>query len=421
MKNILLTIFMVISFGLIAQIGINTMSPDSSSILHLNSDTKGIIPPRMPKTNRDNIINPATGLLVYQTNNVPGYYYNAGTPALPQWEGLVSGTPGSGNLYKIPIDVLPYTITQAGSYILTKNLTGLSGITITTGNVGLDLNHYSLSGQAGNFSSGILVNTSVSNITVYNGFIGNWGEDGISGELINGFQAFNLILKNNGGDGLLCGQNCLVNQCLSVGNSLDGFDLGNNSSITQCIATSNTDTGVECSNHCLVYDCLTNSNGNYGTITLSECIIKNVSSYQNINHGIRAGNHNKINSCVSTDNGVSGFYLGNASFGQDNLSKLNTLHGFEAGQDVTLVNNTADSNTGHGFYSSYNGGKLDGNNSTDNNNGFEISGADWLVIRNTASGNIVTPFNVLASNKLATVLTAANLNTNTNPFANISF
>ncbi len=28
---------------------------------------------------------PATGLIIYQTDNIPGYYYNAGTPGSPQW------------------------------------------------------------------------------------------------------------------------------------------------------------------------------------------------------------------------------------------------------------------------------------------------------------------------------------------------
>ena len=106
---------------------------------------------------------------------------------------------------------------------------------------------------------------------------------------------------------------------------------------------------------------------------------------------------------------------------QNNLAKLNTQHGFEAGQDVVMKQNTADSNTGNGFFSSFNGGKLQDNNSSDNAIGYEITGSDWLITTNTASGNIVNSFSISGTNKLATILTAANLNTNTNPFANISF
>jgi hypothetical protein len=54
-------------------------APNSSSILELNSVTKGFLAPRMTKAQRDAIVNPAVGLMIYQTNNTAGYYFWSGT------------------------------------------------------------------------------------------------------------------------------------------------------------------------------------------------------------------------------------------------------------------------------------------------------------------------------------------------------
>lgn len=60
-------------------------NPDNSAILDLKSDSKGLLVPRMQATDIANISNPARGLLVYQTDGSSGFYYNASTPATPNW------------------------------------------------------------------------------------------------------------------------------------------------------------------------------------------------------------------------------------------------------------------------------------------------------------------------------------------------
>ncbi|MBC8046542.1 MAG: hypothetical protein H7Y00_07085, partial [Fimbriimonadaceae bacterium] len=59
--------------------GVGTTTPNASSILEVNSTTQGMLAPRMTKTQRDAIATPATGLLIYQTNSTPGFYYFNGT------------------------------------------------------------------------------------------------------------------------------------------------------------------------------------------------------------------------------------------------------------------------------------------------------------------------------------------------------
>lgn len=60
------------------RIGINTITPDISSILDVTSASGGLLIPRMTQLQRNSIVTPAEGLLVYQTNLVGGFYYYTG-------------------------------------------------------------------------------------------------------------------------------------------------------------------------------------------------------------------------------------------------------------------------------------------------------------------------------------------------------
>ena len=93
-KAILLSLFISMAVTTHAQVAINTdgAAPDESAMLDINStdNDKGLLIPRMEQTQREAISNPATGLLVYQTNGTAGFYYNLGTPSSPSWIQLSS-------------------------------------------------------------------------------------------------------------------------------------------------------------------------------------------------------------------------------------------------------------------------------------------------------------------------------------------
>lgn len=57
-----------------AQVGIGTNTPDNSAMLDVQSTTKGLLTPRMTMLQRDGITSPQTGLLIYQTNGLTGFY-----------------------------------------------------------------------------------------------------------------------------------------------------------------------------------------------------------------------------------------------------------------------------------------------------------------------------------------------------------
>jgi len=50
-----------------SQVGIGTNTPHSSAVLELESTQKGFLPPRITKANRDNILNPPEGLLIFNS------------------------------------------------------------------------------------------------------------------------------------------------------------------------------------------------------------------------------------------------------------------------------------------------------------------------------------------------------------------
>lgn len=59
-----------------AQVGINILVPDSSAILHLESNDRGFLPPRLNTSERDNINAPAPGLTVFNNEDSMMQYFN---------------------------------------------------------------------------------------------------------------------------------------------------------------------------------------------------------------------------------------------------------------------------------------------------------------------------------------------------------
>ena len=64
------------SFAISAQVGIGTLTPNTKSLLELNSSTKGLLLPRMNATERAGMSLTATdaGMMVYQTVSPKGIY-----------------------------------------------------------------------------------------------------------------------------------------------------------------------------------------------------------------------------------------------------------------------------------------------------------------------------------------------------------
>ena len=84
MKNIKLLFALLLgiaSLSLSAQVSVSTdaSSADASAMLDVKSTTKGVLITRMSQTQRNAISSPATGLMIFQTDNTPGFYYYNGS------------------------------------------------------------------------------------------------------------------------------------------------------------------------------------------------------------------------------------------------------------------------------------------------------------------------------------------------------
>jgi hypothetical protein len=93
-------LFLVLSIVLIglntqAQMGIGTATPNAAAQLDVTSTSKGFLAPRMTKTERDaitTVTSASKGLLIYQTDNTPGFYYYDGTA----WTSLAGSSSAAG-------------------------------------------------------------------------------------------------------------------------------------------------------------------------------------------------------------------------------------------------------------------------------------------------------------------------------------
>ncbi|TDE26869.1 MULTISPECIES: ice-binding family protein [Flavobacterium] len=75
-RSFLLLTFLLIPLFVDAQVGIGTFDPDPSSLLELFSKSKGLLVPRMTNTERDLIVAPAVGLLIYNTSTSNFNYFD---------------------------------------------------------------------------------------------------------------------------------------------------------------------------------------------------------------------------------------------------------------------------------------------------------------------------------------------------------
>ena len=76
MKQFYLVIVFLFGLNLFAQVGINTTTPHNSSSLHIESTNSGILIPRMTTLQRNAIITPAKGLLVFDNTSSSFWFFN---------------------------------------------------------------------------------------------------------------------------------------------------------------------------------------------------------------------------------------------------------------------------------------------------------------------------------------------------------
>ena len=126
-QSLILILFLSIN-SLHSQVLISNSSglPDSTAILEVKSTEKGFLPPRMTATQRDAIINPTPGLIIYCTDCLEMQMFND-----TAWTNMIGLPPSQPIVPPIP------TITIGTQTWMAENLnvgTMISGVTMMTNN-----------------------------------------------------------------------------------------------------------------------------------------------------------------------------------------------------------------------------------------------------------------------------------------------
>ena len=170
-----------------AAINADGATPDNSAMLDVKSTTKGILIPRMTAAQRNAISSPATGLMVYQTDGVTGFYYNSGTTTAPVWQ-LVGGTGTTPPALIINSSASPITtdfssFTTAKTFIIDRNGTTAA----FTNNITLPASSNFVDGEiitvlVSNHSVGAMtLNLRMDGVTSLNNYSGTPGAINVSG------------------------------------------------------------------------------------------------------------------------------------------------------------------------------------------------------------------------------------------------
>ena len=91
---LLITFILIITTASAQSVGIGTSTPDASSMLEVKSASKGLLIPRTSAASRAAIVNPAKGLIVFDTTAAAFWFYNGSAWAQIETNGngwLVSG------------------------------------------------------------------------------------------------------------------------------------------------------------------------------------------------------------------------------------------------------------------------------------------------------------------------------------------
>lgn len=355
--------------------GIGTTAPAASSLLEVKSTSKGVLFPRMTKTQRDNIPSPATGLLIYQTNSTPGLYYYSGSA----WTPVTTKSKGwnlTGNSATDPAtnflgttDLKPLVIKvnneDAGYIGAGTNSTTSWGYQSANANPsGPDITAIGSQALFSNTSGGY--NTAVgANALYYN----------TTGELNTavGYQA--LLDNASGKQNTACGGDALANTTIGSGNTAVGSNAlqlnteGNNNFAGGYFASYTNKTGIQ--NVAVGYNTLyTNSDGSNNTAVGYAALYSNTGT---INTAL--GYQSLFNNATGIDNtacgplalftnttGSNNTALGyNADVTSGSLSNA-TVIGYNASgtasNQVRVGNNTVSSIGGYANWSNISDGRF---------------------------------------------------------------
>ncbi|WP_179348775.1 hypothetical protein [Winogradskyella pacifica] len=271
-KTLLFSLLLTVTGVTTAQVGIGTEVPDPSSLLDLQSNSQGLLAPRMTTLDREAIVSPAESLLVFDTDLDAFYYYNNTTST---WVELANNNAVKRNNYKLikSADDLAAELIAGGgsSYQLEENTYYEINGTITLSSP-IDLNNAYISGLDAN--EDVLSATGV----VFKGSTGG----GIRNVTLKGTKAFEITGPGLATTATLLVQNVVIDGMTSSVGSVSGLGLyfGN---INQFINNTNGITFSNIGNLLLNTQAwLSSNNGTFETFTGNFGLIEKVSGFSTV-------------------------------------------------------------------------------------------------------------------------------------------
>lgn len=143
MKTIYISLIaLLVSTLIFAQVGIGTVNPHTSSLLHLESSTAGLLIPRLTNSQKILIPSPATGLLIYQTGLNNGFWYYNGSAWVPIAKTYTfnNGITESNNNAQLGGSLVKQTTIDLGNFDFKIQTSSLSNFTGDFEIVGRDRN-----------------------------------------------------------------------------------------------------------------------------------------------------------------------------------------------------------------------------------------------------------------------------------------
>ncbi|MEK6703413.1 MAG: right-handed parallel beta-helix repeat-containing protein [Planctomycetota bacterium] len=341
--------------------------------------------------------------------------YKTLTEVEPRIAISLANTPGDADsLFKI---------TQPGSYYLTGNITGVAGkhgIEIVASGVMLDLNGFGLTGVPGvGLFNGVDVSIAgLTNITIVNGTVHNWSQNGVHlvgliGPVTNcrieGVQATGNIQI-----GILGSDNSVISRCSASGGQI-GIYAGSGSTVSECTATGCSNEGVFAATGSTITNCSAHDNAGSGFETSDACTVTNCSASSNGGIGISTNNASTVANCTVWASTLDGIRCSASCVIRDN----------------TCAGNGAIPGDGANIHARFAGNRIEGNNCIGADRGIDVDVAGNIIIRNACSSNGVN-WDIVAGNAYgpieltpagAAVLgdTAAAALGNTHPNANFTY
>ena len=282
---------------------------------------------------------------------------------------------------RYPISSLPITIGASGSYYLTNDLvggSGLVGINITASFVALDLNGFQLIGVAGSLD-GIRAAAGTRHIEIKNGAIRGWGGNGVSAFSSTDVHAEDLRVDANLNSGLAVGAHSIVRNTTASGNGLNGIFGDTGTSVIGCTVRNNASSGISLNGASLATDCTAQLNGTGISVGLGGRIVRSVARANTT--GISGTEGVAIEGCNADGNTGIGIRIGNRGLARGNVSRGNGGSGIEATGNET---------------------RIEDNESASNGTGIRVNGINNVIVKNSVGSN-TTEFIIAAGNKLGPV------------------